>query len=104
MKLFVFFFLRLSSKIFVCLCRFCCGDMTFEEAYKKTGRVLCITLSSTTKKAPPVLVNYITAPHVTIASAIIASAGEYFISLYFYAWQNDNNFLNLTTCNKTTMI
>eukprot|EP00557_Chaetoceros_sp_GSL56_P001704 CAMPEP_0176502854 /NCGR_PEP_ID=MMETSP0200_2-20121128/15005_1 /TAXON_ID=947934 /ORGANISM="Chaetoceros sp., Strain GSL56" /LENGTH=903 /DNA_ID=CAMNT_0017902013 /DNA_START=281 /DNA_END=2992 /DNA_ORIENTATION=- len=53
---------------------FCCGDMTFEEAYKKTGRVLCITLSSTTKKAPPVLVNYITAPHVTIASAIIASA------------------------------
>jgi TAG lipase/lysophosphatidylethanolamine acyltransferase len=50
--------------------------MTFEEAYKKTGRILCITLSSTTKKAPPVLVNYITAPHVTIASAIIASAGE----------------------------
>lgn len=53
---------------------FTCGDMTFEEAYKKTGRILCITLSSTTKKAPPVLVNYITAPNVTIASAVIASA------------------------------
>ena len=47
---------------------FTCGDMTFEEAYRKTGRILCITLSATTKKAPPVLVNYITAPDVTIAS------------------------------------
>ena len=53
---------------------FTCGDLTFEEAYKKTGRILCITLSASTKKAPPVLVNYITAPDVTIASAIVASA------------------------------
>jgi len=53
---------------------FCCGDLTFEEAYRKTGRILNITLSVTTKKAPPVLVNYITAPCVTIASAILASA------------------------------
>eukprot|EP00551_Chaetoceros_affinis_P008681 CAMPEP_0203683586 /NCGR_PEP_ID=MMETSP0090-20130426/47595_1 /ASSEMBLY_ACC=CAM_ASM_001088 /TAXON_ID=426623 /ORGANISM="Chaetoceros affinis, Strain CCMP159" /LENGTH=700 /DNA_ID=CAMNT_0050552735 /DNA_START=832 /DNA_END=2934 /DNA_ORIENTATION=- len=53
---------------------FTCGDLTFEEAYKKTGRILCITLSATTKKAPPVLVNYITAPDVTIASAVVASA------------------------------
>ena len=50
------------------------GDMTFEEAYKKTGRVLCITLSASSKKAPPVLINYITAPNVTIASACLASA------------------------------
>ena len=34
------------------------GDMTFAEAYKKTGRVLCVTLSATSKKAPPVLINY----------------------------------------------
>mmetsp|Transcript_37495 Transcript_37495/g.44730 ORF Transcript_37495/g.44730 Transcript_37495/m.44730 type:complete len:541 (+) Transcript_37495:1-1623(+) len=53
---------------------FCCGDLTFEEAYQKTGRILNITLSVTTKKAPPVLVNYITAPCVTIASAVVASA------------------------------
>uniref|UniRef100_A0A7S3Q201 PNPLA domain-containing protein n=1 Tax=Chaetoceros debilis TaxID=122233 RepID=A0A7S3Q201_9STRA len=53
---------------------FTCGDMTFEEAYKKTGRILNVTLSSTTKKAPPVLVNYITAPNVTIASATVASS------------------------------
>ncbi|KAL7557235.1 hypothetical protein ACA910_001901 [Epithemia clementina (nom. ined.)] len=49
-------------------------DMTFEEAYKKTGRVLCITLSPTSKKAPPVLANYLTCPNVTIASAVLASA------------------------------
>ena len=55
-------------------CRFTCGDMTFAEAYRKTGRIFCVTLSSTTKKAPPVLLNYLTAPDVTIASAVIASA------------------------------
>jgi predicted acylesterase/phospholipase RssA len=48
--------------------------LTFEEAYKKTGRIFCITLSSTTKKAPSVLISYISAPNVTIASAVIASA------------------------------
>lgn len=53
---------------------FTMGDTTFEEAYRKTGRVFCITLSATTKRAPPVLVNHITAPNVVIASAIIASA------------------------------
>ena len=53
---------------------FTLGDMTFLEAYRKTGRVFCITLSATTKRAPPVLVNHITAPNVLIASAIIASA------------------------------
>lgn len=53
---------------------FTCGDMTFEEAYKKTGRIFCVTLASTTKKAPPVLINYISAPNVTIASAVVASA------------------------------
>lgn len=50
------------------------GDMTFEEAYQKTGRVFCITLSSTSKKAPPVLLNHLSAPNVVIASAVIASA------------------------------
>jgi predicted acylesterase/phospholipase RssA len=53
---------------------FTCGDMTFEEAYKKTGRVFCVSLSATSKKAPPILVNYITAPNVVIASAVVASA------------------------------
>lgn len=54
--------------------RFTCGQLTFAEAYRKTGRIFCVTLSSTTKKAPPVLLNYLTTPNVTIASAVIASA------------------------------
>lgn len=53
---------------------FACGDMTFEEAHRKTGRILCITLSATTKKAPPVLLNYVTSPNVTVGSAVCASA------------------------------
>jgi predicted acylesterase/phospholipase RssA len=48
--------------------------LTFLEAYKKTGRVFCVTLSSTTLKAPSVLLNHVTAPNVTIASAVVASA------------------------------
>ena len=55
-------------------CRFTNGDMTFEEAYRRTGRIFCITLSSTCQKAPPVLINYLSAPHVTIASAVLASS------------------------------
>lgn len=53
---------------------FTCGDTTFEEAFRKTGRIFCVTLSATSKKAPPVLINYITAPNVVIASAVLASA------------------------------
>jgi hypothetical protein len=48
--------------------------MTFEEAYHKTGRIFCIALAPTTKKTPPILINYISAPNVTIASAVVASA------------------------------
>lgn len=52
---------------------FTCGPMTFAEAYRKTGRVYCITVSSTTRKASPVLLNYLTAPNVVISSAVVAS-------------------------------
>lgn len=50
------------------------NDLTFQEAYEKTGRIICITLASTTKKASPILLNYINAPNITIASAVVASA------------------------------
>ncbi|KAL3921897.1 MAG: hypothetical protein SGILL_002500 [Bacillariaceae sp.] len=53
---------------------FTCGDMTFEEAYHKTGRIFCIALSATSKKTPPILLNHISAPNVTLASAVVASA------------------------------
>ncbi|GKZ01241.1 hypothetical protein MPSEU_001075100 [Mayamaea pseudoterrestris] len=50
------------------------GSTTFLRSHQKTGRIFCITLSSTSKKSPPVLLNYLTAPTVTIASAVIASS------------------------------
>lgn len=50
------------------------GDLTFEEAYNKTGRILNITVCPTrTSSDPPLLLNYLTAPHVLIWSAASAS-------------------------------
>lgn len=49
------------------------NDMTFEEAFRKTGRVLCVTLSPLCRKSPPVLLNHLTAPQVVISSAVMAS-------------------------------
>lgn len=48
------------------------GDMTFEEAYKSTKRVLNITVSATGSGVPSLL-NYLTAPNVLIWSAALAS-------------------------------
>lgn len=53
---------------------FTCGEMTFLEAYRKTGRTLNISLSTTSAASPPVLLNHITAPDVYIYSAIVCSA------------------------------
>jgi TAG lipase/lysophosphatidylethanolamine acyltransferase len=50
------------------------GDITFEEAYARTKRVLNITVSSTRKFEVPQLLNYLTAPNVLIWSAACASA------------------------------
>ncbi|TKA68918.1 hypothetical protein B0A49_05894 [Cryomyces minteri] len=48
------------------------GDLTFEEAYARTKRVLNITVS-TTGGGVPNLLNYLTAPNVLIWSAALAS-------------------------------
>lgn len=40
------------------------GDITFEEAYLKTKRVLNITVATSGKGAVPSLLNYLTAPNV----------------------------------------
>ncbi|KAF2460838.1 hypothetical protein BDY21DRAFT_413084, partial [Lineolata rhizophorae] len=48
------------------------GDLTFEEAYARTKRVLNITISSTGGGVPSLL-NYLTAPNVLIWSAALAS-------------------------------
>lgn len=49
------------------------GDATFEEAYERTGRILNITISTSAPGAPSLL-NYITAPHVLIWTAALASS------------------------------
>ena len=40
------------------------GDLTFEEAYHRTKRVLNITVATTGRGGVPNLLNYLTAPHV----------------------------------------
>ncbi|EXJ92631.1 hypothetical protein A1O3_01183 [Capronia epimyces CBS 606.96] len=49
------------------------GDLTFEEAYAKTGRILNITIAMSEVAGTPQLLNYITAPHVLVWSAVVAS-------------------------------
>ncbi|KAB8291375.1 hypothetical protein EYC80_010054 [Monilinia laxa] len=49
------------------------GDLTFEEAYNKTKRVLNITVATGGKGGVPNLLNYLTAPNVLIWSAALAS-------------------------------
>ncbi|TPX31054.1 hypothetical protein SmJEL517_g05512 [Synchytrium microbalum] len=49
------------------------GDLTFEEAYKKSHRILNICVSSTRTNEVPSLLNYLTAPNVLIWSAACCS-------------------------------
>lgn len=55
------------------------GDVTFQEAYNRTRRILNITVSSSTKYEMPRLLNYLTAPDVLIWSAVCASCAIPFI-------------------------
>ncbi|RMZ79218.1 hypothetical protein DV738_g3528, partial [Chaetothyriales sp. CBS 135597] len=47
-------------------------DITFQEAYNKTRRILNVTVSRLENTEPTVL-NYLTAPHVVIRTAVVAS-------------------------------
>lgn len=49
------------------------GEITFEEAFKRTGRIINITVSPVDKHQKPRLLNYLTAPHVLVWSAVLAS-------------------------------
>ncbi|KAH8803216.1 acyl transferase/acyl hydrolase/lysophospholipase [Xylogone sp. PMI_703] len=49
------------------------GDMTFQEAYNRSRRILNICVSSASVYELPRLLNYITAPNVIIWSAVAAS-------------------------------
>lgn len=58
------------------------GDLTFEEAYARTKRVLNITVATSGHSGVPNLLNYLTAPNVLIWSAALASNAS---SSSFYA-------------------
>ncbi|KAJ5086352.1 hypothetical protein NUU61_007659 [Penicillium alfredii] len=49
------------------------GDLTFEEAYARSKRILNITVATTGRNGTPNLLNYLTAPNVLIWSAAVAS-------------------------------
>ncbi|KAJ5568787.1 hypothetical protein N7450_011273 [Penicillium hetheringtonii] len=49
------------------------GDLTFEEAYARSKRILNITVATAGKTGSPNLLNYLTAPNVLIWSAAAAS-------------------------------
>ncbi|XP_074271807.1 triacylglycerol lipase SDP1-like [Silene latifolia] len=49
------------------------SNMTFQEAYDMTGRILGITVCSPRKHERPRCLNYLTSPHVVIWSAVTAS-------------------------------
>ncbi|KAF1958888.1 patatin-domain-containing protein [Byssothecium circinans] len=55
------------------------GDMTFQESYNRTHRVLNITVSSASVYELPRLLNYVTAPDVMIWSAVCASCSVPFV-------------------------
>ena len=52
----------------------CMGDMTFEQAYKRTGKILNIAITSQHKHSQSIVLNYVSAPHIVIWSAVIASS------------------------------
>jgi TAG lipase/lysophosphatidylethanolamine acyltransferase len=49
------------------------GNLTFEEAYERSKRVLNITVAVSGREGVPNLLNYITAPNVLIWSAAVAA-------------------------------
>lgn len=78
--------------IFLKFVRDTIGDLTFEEAYLRTEKVLNIVVHPT-NQAIPSLMNYITSPNVIIWTAIYASIGTGVLSdnvkLYVKDFNND---------------
>ncbi|KAK3058091.1 hypothetical protein LTR09_001168 [Extremus antarcticus] len=52
----------------------CHGNLTFLEAYQRTGRILNVTCVPSDPHTPNILANYLTAPDCVVWSAVLASA------------------------------
>ncbi|GMM29927.1 triacylglycerol lipase [Martiniozyma asiatica (nom. inval.)] len=55
------------------------GNITFREAFNKTGRILNITVSPELVHDQPTLLNYLTSPNVLVWSAVCASCALPFV-------------------------
>jgi NTE family protein len=51
-----------------------CGDWTFAEAHRRSGRVLNISVSPTRTRQKPRVLSHLTSPDVYVASAALASS------------------------------
>jgi len=68
--------LLVDSAEFKRCCDFYFGDLTFEEAFDRTGKHVCITVTASRASggtAQRLLLNHISTPHVTLSSAVAAS-------------------------------
>ncbi len=50
------------------------GDLTFAEAYARSGRIVNVSVSPTRERQKPRILCYLNAPDVTLASAAVASS------------------------------
>jgi TAG lipase/steryl ester hydrolase/phospholipase A2/LPA acyltransferase len=66
--------LKNDTEYFRTCCRTNIGSFTFQEAFDRTGRILNIIVSPQNRSDPPRLLNYLTAPHVLVWSAVVASS------------------------------
>ena len=48
-------------------------NITLEEAFKLSGRELCVTVTARRKHEPPLVLSRLSAPDVTVASAVLAT-------------------------------
>ena len=60
----------IDSKHLISVMRELLGDLTFQEAYNRTRRILNISVSTASLHELPQLLNYVTAPNVIIWSAV----------------------------------
>jgi TAG lipase/steryl ester hydrolase/phospholipase A2/LPA acyltransferase len=55
------------------------GELTFLDAFLRTGRILNIAVTAADTHEPPRLLNYLTAPHVLVWSAVACSSAFPFL-------------------------
>lgn len=76
------------------------ADVTFLEAFERTGRMLNVTVTAADTNEPPRMLNYLTAPHVIVWSAVAASSAfpGLFPAQELYAKDNNGKFVKCAHC------